>query len=158
TLWHDKLAAGHRFMNSENLDNEKSHFSISLMPTSPRMQYGLDLSNALLRKMEKTMQKQGGALATFYIVTPNGPETQAEQMYLFKEKYYRSSGRQFVAHMKMWNKDLRFFPIAIDNHKWQVHQQDYIHLNEHATDEAMSLLAAKIDTLIPEHNNLLTAH
>ena len=58
---------------NENLGNEKSHFSMYLYPRSPRMQYGLDLTKALLWEVKKVCDSNKASFYLFNILRPNEP-------------------------------------------------------------------------------------
>jgi hypothetical protein len=49
----------------ENLATEKSHLAISLTPTSPRTQYGLDLTKALLAEIKNLVNNNKGDFVIF---------------------------------------------------------------------------------------------
>lgn len=148
-IWQKCWDENVRFFRSENLDIEKSHLAFNLTPASPRMEYGLQLSNLLLKEMQKKVEEQGGSLMTFRVATPQPKEVKEKETYVFNDKYYHTSQEQFYENIDRWNADLTHFEIAITNETWKVHVYDNIHLNEHANDEAMKVLADSISSFIP---------
>ncbi len=52
-------------LNLENLDNEKTHYAVDLVPVSERTQYALDLSRALLSAIDSTCRINNSKLVLF---------------------------------------------------------------------------------------------
>jgi hypothetical protein len=53
----------------ENFENEKTHASIALTPRSPRLQYSIRLTRALLREIAQLCRQQGATFLVFHIDT-----------------------------------------------------------------------------------------
>ena len=55
------------YFSAENFSNEKTHYSISLYPGSPRLAYSVKLTRFLLLEILKVCQEHGARLTVFYI-------------------------------------------------------------------------------------------
>ena len=55
------------YFSGEDFSNEKTHYSISLYPGSPRLAYSVKLTRALLLEISKVCQENGARLTVFYI-------------------------------------------------------------------------------------------
>src|SRR4030095_2175504 len=58
----DKLAQ--RLLVYENLETEKSHFDLELVPRSPRTEYGIKLTRLLLSRIETVATGHGADFAS----------------------------------------------------------------------------------------------
>jgi hypothetical protein len=57
----------------ENFDNEKTHVSIALTPRSPRLDYSIRLTRALLREIAELCARHGARFVVFHVDTgPTG--------------------------------------------------------------------------------------
>jgi hypothetical protein len=54
-------------LGMENFDNEKTHFSVALTPRSPRLDYAIQLTRALLAEMAEVARENGTAFVVFYV-------------------------------------------------------------------------------------------
>jgi hypothetical protein len=60
-------------LGPENFDNEKTHVNIALTPRSPRLDYSIRLTRALLREIADLCARYGTRLLVFYVDTgPTG--------------------------------------------------------------------------------------
>jgi len=137
----------------ENLSNEKAHVPICLTPRSERMRYGLDLTRKLLQEIERLASSHNGKLVTFTTTPDVGSSLGCHAnavVRVLNGKYYRTSERQYNDNLNYINEEVDFYliPITIEQHR--VGPEDG-HLNEHAVDQVMKDLAARIETLIPAH-------
>ena len=136
-------------LKDENLRSEKSHFAMNLTPVSPRMQYALDLTQALLREVEKEVLSRKGTFAIFRpLYNDSLLVKDQEEVFEFDGRFYRASRRQREANMAYINKgfDEYHVPLLLKDHRvgpWDGH------LNEHATDEVMEALAGRLASSIP---------
>src|SRR5207247_1692504 len=94
TEWQERWNTNFGSMRNENLATEKSHMSLMLAPRSKRTQYGLDLTHALLRRIQDVVTAHGGELVVFYADTHNF-DSEQDEMYILNGKYYRVSKRQW---------------------------------------------------------------
>jgi len=53
-------------MARENFENEKTHFSIALTPRSPRLEYSIRLTRALLGEIAQLCEQHGAGFVAFY--------------------------------------------------------------------------------------------
>jgi hypothetical protein len=134
-------------MRSEHLATEKSHLAIALTPRSERMQYGLDLTRALTRRIQEVVEATGGRLVVFQVDTGDFTSDE-DQIYVLNGKYYRVSKRQYEVNWKHVNTgfDVEIIPMTLRD--WRVGTED-AHLNAHATDAAMAALAQRLRSRIP---------
>jgi len=148
--WQERWDKNIGLMRYENLFTEKSHLAISLTPASPRMQYGLDLTKAILGKIKSLANDNNGKFIIFNTQKPDKKiEICSEETIVHKlnGKYYKTSRKQFLDNLEYINKDFISFTIPITRSEWRVGPEDS-HLNEHATDQVMNDLAQKILSLI----------
>ncbi|UCG32612.1 MAG: hypothetical protein JSU68_13220 [Phycisphaerales bacterium] len=135
----------------DNVANEKSHVAIGLTPRSPRMQYGLDLTNALLREIDQLARDHGADFLIFWIASgpqaasapatasaPSSAHYADAVVYVLNGKYYRSSPRQQRDNIAEMTRGLPAFPVTHDVKDWKAPDG---HLKQAAVDVAMSNLA-----------------
>jgi hypothetical protein len=137
-------------LKSENLKNEKSHFSVHLYPRSERMQYGLDLTRKLLGSIRDTASEQHSGFFIFYALTPAHDQRRfenegADDVIVQKRDglFYRTSSRQTMANMEYANEGFTTLAIPISLETWRVSDTDG-HLSCEANDQLMRDLAEKI--------------
>jgi hypothetical protein len=114
------------------------------------MQYGLDLTKAILGKIKSLANDNNGKFIIFNTQKPDKKiEICSEETIVHKlnGKYYKTSRKQFLDNLEYINKDFISFTIPITRSEWRVGPEDS-HLNEHATDQVMNDLAQKILSLI----------
>jgi hypothetical protein len=144
TAWQERWDSNIGRMRDENLATEKSHLAVGLVPRSPRMQYGLDLTRALMLRIQDLVARQQGKLMVFQIQTrESAPE--GDQTYVLNGKYYRVSNTQFQANWSYVNEgfDTEIVPVTVRD--WRVSPEDG-HLNAHATAQVMEDLADRLVT------------
>ena len=149
--WQERWRTNLGRMRDENLATEKSHMAVMLSPRSKRTQYGLDLTHALLRRIEKVVNSQNGTLVIFRATT--GSFSSAEdEMYVLNGKYFRVSKRQFDANFSEVNRGFRTETVPVTERDWRVSRDDG-HFNEKATAQLMRDLAQRIAALIPDRSS-----
>jgi hypothetical protein len=134
----------------ENLATEKSHLAISLTPISARMQYGLDLTKALVAEIKSLVNNNKGDFVIFNARVSDEKQkicSTEEVVHLLNGKYYKTSRKQFRDNIEYINANSVSFTVPVTIAKWRVGPEDS-HLNEHATDQVMNDLAAQILPLI----------
>jgi hypothetical protein len=141
--WQERWDTNRGGMRSENLNNEKSNLAIKLMPRSPRMQYGLDLTRALLREITNLVYAHSGKFSVFRTSLPLEGTNLQEEVYVLNGKYYMTSQTQFVQNLSYKNKGFDYHVIPVTIEKWRVGPSD-AHLGEHAVDQVMKDLANQI--------------
>jgi hypothetical protein len=147
--WQERWKTDQELMRGENLDIEKSHFSIHLKPRSDRMLYGLELTRRLLGEIEKLAQANNGKLVIFSTFPLSDQTKLEEEVYVLNGKYYRVSKVQLRENLNYINGGFKTFDIPISLEKWRVGPANG-HLNERATDEAMLNLSKVLEPMIPK--------
>lgn len=142
TQWQERWNTNLGRMRDEELDTEKSHLAVMLAPRSKRMQYGLDLTRALLQRMQRLVGGHHGRMVNFQI-DDHTLASDDDQVYVLNRKYYRVSKRQFLANWSYVNGgfDTEIVPVTVQD--WRVGPEDG-HLNTQATDQAMADLAIRL--------------
>jgi hypothetical protein len=150
TEWQDRWNTNLGRMRDEDLDTEKSHLAVMLTPRSKRMQYGLDLTRALIQQIEEVVTANQAHLVVMQVTTGDvvvhqeeGAREEDETVYVLNGKYYRTSNRQFHKNWQYVNKgfDLQIIPVTVRD--WRIGPEDG-HLNARAMDEAMAHLADRL--------------
>jgi hypothetical protein len=150
--WQRRWDTNFGTMRNENLAIEKSHYAIQLTPRSQRMDYGVQLTHTLLQKIEGDVVAHKGSFKTLVVndgwLFTDKPAAD-ETVYVLNEKYYPTSIRQFAQNVNDLNADLETLRlnVAVENSRFGPTD---LHLNEHATDEAMMKLADLIAQDIPK--------
>jgi len=153
TDWQERWATNLGRMRDENLDTEKSHMAVKLTPRSPRMQYGLDLTHALIGRIQQVALANHARLVVFSADAP--PETMNDEVYVLNGKYYRMSERQFGENWRDVNDGFDAETIPVTVRDWRVSAEDG-HLNQQATDQVMSELAQRLRARIVGQRSALS--
>jgi hypothetical protein len=138
----------------ENLQNEKSHFSVQLYPRSERMQYGLDLTRKLLGNIRDTASEHTSSFFIFYTLTPDDQRRLRNEdvddviVQKLDGLFYRTSFRQLMANTSYVNEGFTTFAIPILLETYKVSDIDS-HLHCGAIDQVMRGLAEKIENMLP---------
>jgi hypothetical protein len=148
TEWQERWQTNLGRMRDENLETEKSHLAVMLAPRSKRMQYGLDLTHALTRRIQELVTANHGRLVVFYADTHDFVSDD-DQVYVLNGKYYRVSKRQFEANWSYVNRGFDVETIPVFEKDWRVGPDDG-HLNARATDQVMADLARRLRPRIAE--------
>jgi hypothetical protein len=148
TDWQQRWNTNLGRMRDEDLDTEKSHLAVLLTPRSKRMQYALDLTRALTKRIQELADSNHAKLSIFQ-VDDLSFSSDDEQVYVLSKKFYRVSGRQFKDNWSYVNSsfDTSIIPITVKD--WRVGPEDG-HLNTLATDKAMADLAQRLRSRIVE--------
>jgi len=135
----------------ENLESEKSHFSLSLVPRSPRTEYGIKLTRHLLRRIEETVAAHQGRFIIYRHTVDGGfglpPH---EGVYIFRDRLYRLSPEQFNLSLQDLVEGFTYLGIQLHMEHARFGPADP-HLNEHGVDMAMELLAGELLPYMPSH-------
>ncbi len=144
--WQQKWDNGTMF--HENLGNEKSHLAFSLSPRSQRMEYGINLTTALLQEIENLSADNQAKFVTFYKAIFNTTnECDANKVYhSLNDKYYLTTKMQFDANMQSLIKEKKAIHIPVRVYPWMVSPTD-AHLNNKANDALMMDLSIKLHEL-----------
>jgi len=132
----------------ENFANEKSNFTIGLMPTSPRSEYAIRLANALLKRIRNLTESHGARFISFDVKTRSGrlwgqPLHMEPQVYQLNGNRYRFSFTQEYENVRKMNQGLDHEEIKCELDDWRADKTDW-HLNEKATDNVLEQLAEKL--------------
>ena len=150
TEWQERWDTNLGRMRDENLDTEKSHMAVLLTPRSKRMQYGLDLTRALMQRIRELASAKGAGLIILQVddhtITP-----EKDGVYVLNGKYYRVSNRQYLSNWDYVNTGFDVEVIPVTAKDWRVGPEDG-HLNTQATDQVMSDLAERLRPKIRETN------
>jgi len=106
------------------------------------MQYGLDLTRALLERIRQTVESRNGRLVLFDIDT-HSLASEEDETYGLNGKYYRVSKRQFQENWGYVNQGFDALTIPVTVRDWRVSADDG-HLNREATDQVMKDLAYRL--------------
>jgi len=142
TDWQERWNTNLGRMRDENLDTEKSGLAVWLTPRSKRMQYGLDLTRALTRRIQELVTANHGRLVILQADTQEATPD-VDQVYVLNGRYYRVSQRQFVSNWSYVNKGFDTEIVRVTVKDWRVGPEDG-HLNAQATDEVMAGLADRM--------------
>jgi hypothetical protein len=152
TQWEQMRAQGATAVSDERIESEKTNFVLSLTPRSPRTQYGLDLTHALLTGIADECARQG---SRFSLVHPGvGPErgpvspyivnmVQDEVVRVLNGRHYRISNTQFWANLRYMNRGLPYTYVRVTTRDWRVSPTDG-HLNAVAMDQVTNDLAQQL--------------
>jgi hypothetical protein len=138
-------------MRADNLANEKSHRVIRLTPRSLRTEYGLRLTNRLIREIARSSADHGAKFMAFARDAPEyralGEPSSGETVFRLNGKYYRTSNRQYLENLEEMNHGVAhcLIPVAVED--WRVSREDG-HLNPQALDRLMLDLAARVAPLV----------
>lgn len=146
TEWQDRWNTNRGKMRDENLKTEKSHLAIMLTPRSKRMQYGVDLTHALIQRIQDLVTANRGRLVLFQAETEESAP-QPPAVYVLNGKYYPVSGNQLLANWNDINGGFDTEIVRVTEKNWRVGPDDG-HLNGPATEQAMSQLADRLRTRI----------
>lgn len=142
TEWQRWWDTGHHAINDENLLNEKSHLTMLLAPRSPRTQYGIRLTQALLSRMERMAAAAGARFGAILLDGVYIPET-VEMVYSLNGRYYTCSGKQLEANLRDLIATVPAFRVEVTTRPWKVGGGDN-HLNPTAVDQVMRDLAPRL--------------
>ncbi len=137
--WQARWDTNRGLMRGENLRTEKSHMAVMLVPRSPRTQYGLDLTRALLQRIEQLAVSNHSKLVIFQ-VDDHYFKSNDEQIYALNGKYFRVGKRQFDENWRYVHQGFEAMTIPVTVDDWRVGSDD-AHYNERATDQIMADLA-----------------
>lgn len=136
TDWEVKNNSNNPLLKNENLENEKSHFAMYLTPPSPRMQYGLDLTRALLKEIEQLCKKNNSKFLIFDKRMGGTIESSSIKIQKKGEVFYRSDLFQQTKNKNYVNQGFTSFEIKINTEEWRCSPTDG-HLNPNAIRELM---------------------
>lgn len=125
--WQQAFESGK--MQEENLDNEKAHIALGLIPRSKRMEYGLKLTRRLLQEVQKHVSIQNGMFVIFRVVEDPAKMDWSENTYVFKGKYYKASEAQVEENIRYINHGFEEYVVPVTVEDSTVGPVDH-HLND----------------------------
>ena len=147
TEWQARWDTNRGLMRSENLSSEKSHMAVMLVPRSPRTQYGLDLTRALLQRIQQLAASNRSKFVILQ-VDDHYFKSNDEQVYGLNGKYFRVRKQQFDENWRYVHQGFEAITIPVTVDDWRVGPDD-AHYNERATDQIMADLARFLNDRIP---------
>nr|MBN1229577.1 hypothetical protein [Anaerolineae bacterium] len=148
TLWQDWWDADAIHIREERFETEKTHTAIYFTPRSPRMQYGIDLTRALLREIDVLVADHGGRFVIFTSAAPHRlvPEP---GYYELNGLYYHATRTQYEANLSDIVEGFTYYAIPVVADDPFISATDS-HLNDDAADQVMRDLAAQLVDLLNE--------
>jgi hypothetical protein len=150
--WQKRMDMLPDYLRYENFDSDKNDRMVELTPRSPRVQYGLSLTRGLLQEIQRLAASHGAQFTIFRVGNPAPTEDRAaepdEVVHVLNGKYYKTSKAQFNENMNHLTQGFINYSIPVTVEPAIVGPED-VHLNEHATDQVIKDLAAKIQNLVP---------
>ncbi|MBI1371865.1 MAG: hypothetical protein GC159_03775 [Phycisphaera sp.] len=154
-FWQQMRDRGFGYMPFENFDNDKSSFAIGMIPTSPRVAYGVELTHRLIQEIQRTAKSHDSRYAAFEVRTKTSwlagqPLHMEPVVYEVDGKKYRFSFAQQFANTEKMNTGLPFLKVPCDVDDWRIALED-THLNGPALINTMEHLADQLiaDGLVP---------
>jgi hypothetical protein len=140
-------------LNYENFDSDKNDRAMKLSPRSPRVQYGLDLTHSLIQEMQRLAASHGGQFVSFFVeqnpvLNKDQSAGSDEVVHVLNGKYYKTSETLFYENLDYITRGFNNYIIPVTVDPPIVGPEDS-HMNEHATDQVIKDLAAKIENLVP---------
>lgn len=128
----------------ENLATEKSHLAIYLTPRSPRMEYGVELTNRLLGRIQRLCEGHGADFVAFSREEPPDPTCDVGYaVYELNGSLYAVSSSEYRQNVEDMNRGIEHLRIPVTVEDWKVGPEDS-HLNLRATDQVMRDLASEL--------------
>jgi len=152
TDWQEQQDLGYRA--EENFINEKTHFSVFLEPRSPRVQYGLDLTRALLLQMENLCARSGAQFIVFSTDVSHLYLGEDPQYQRFRGRVYKISRRQLIENFEYLIKGFQTIVVPIRIREWAVGPTNR-HLNDAGVADVMEGLATQIALRLQESQQVL---
>jgi hypothetical protein len=149
--WQQRMNELPNYLKYENFDSDKNDRGMVLSPRSPRVQYGLDLTRSLMQEMRNLAASNQAQFAVFTADShpkANQPEAPDEVVHMLNGKYYKTSRTQARENINYLVQGFTYYEIPVLIEPAIVGPED-VHLNEHATDQVIKDLAAKIAGLVP---------
>jgi hypothetical protein len=144
----------HWFHDYENLENGKNSFSLWIRKRSPRLNYGICLTNRLLHRIYNLCKSMDTQFMIFWVEPKQGfnefPSRKFKDPFEYfevKNKNYCFSNKSKNKYMTEITKGLPSVSFKIEMKEWWRDETDS-HLNGKANEEIMKKLARKIKDLL----------
>ncbi len=129
---------GHR---TENLVNEKAHVAMQFEPTSQRTAYGIELSKAILKKIDEEGRKHSTQTLFFY--RDEYPELPSDTSVSYIKQgsgFYCLSKKRYNQNINALTASLNSIHLPVTVKDWRISPEDG-HLNPKANEQVMRALA-----------------
>jgi len=146
TDWQERWRTNLGRMRDEELETEKSHLAVLLTPPSKRMQYGLELTRALMSRINDLVAANHADLVVLQTQLADDVRDD-EEVYVLNGKYYRTSRRQARENWEYVNRGFETLIVPVTVADWRIGPEDG-HLNKAATEQVMISLAHRLRSLI----------
>jgi hypothetical protein len=144
----------HWFHRYENFENGKNSFSMWIDKNSPRLNYGIKLTNKLLHEIRNLCLSNGAKFIIFtaewqtgYNELPSRKFKQPYEYFRVKDAVYKFSNAAYKRNLKKIMEGLPVIQIKIKMKEWWRSKTDS-HLNSNANNEVMNGLAPHIGKLL----------
>jgi len=151
---YDISGSDHWFHDYENFENGKNSFSLWIKKRSPRLSYGISLTNRLLHRIYDLCRSKDTQFMIFWVEPKRGfnefPSRKFKDPFEYfqvKNKTYCFSNNSFNKYMTEITKGLPSVSFKIEMKEWWRDYSDS-HLNEKANEEIMEKLAKKIQIFL----------
>jgi hypothetical protein len=141
--WQQQWDKGGRFRN-ENFLSDKNHSSIQFVPRSPRMDYGIRLTNFLLLELQQLSQSNGADFITFFADRSGNDDTPDMTLQSLDGRLYLLSKQQLNDNLQDLTSGISVFGIPVLAENPTVSETDG-HLNYESNVQVLSELAIIID-------------
>ncbi len=128
---------------NENLFTEKSHLAIGLIPRSPRMEYGIKLTNKLITEMENLSLENKSKFIILDFYTSEDVQNLDTIIYVKNSEMYLYSNSMVLENKMMVNEKFNQFKFEITWPDYKVSDSDP-HLNVETYSKALDSLASFI--------------
>ena len=123
------------FFQKENFDNGKNHWSLWIEPRGQRLEYGIKLTNLLLREIQGLCKANGTKFKIFWTENIKGfndfPSREINEPFenvTIGSKVFKLSNQIFLENMKLLMDGLENEKIVLQNKSWWRSKND-MHLN-----------------------------
>jgi hypothetical protein len=130
----------------ENLETEKSHFSIWLTPPSPRVKHGIRLTRRILMEIRSLAESHDARLVVFHAGQPLRTDG-TERVFSLSGKHYRAAESQIERTVDQLAEGFDWIRLPVRLEDWRVSEVDS-HLNAAANDDTMRRLAVELRSRI----------
>ncbi len=130
----------------ENLETEKSHFSIWLTPPSPRVKHGIRLTRRILMEIRSLAESHDARLVVFHAGQPLRTDG-TERVFSLSGKQYRAAESQIERTVDQLAEGFDWIRLPVRLEDWRVSEVDS-HLNAAANDDTMRRLAVELRSRI----------
>ena len=126
----------------ENFSNGKTHYSVWLTERTPRFQYGMDLTRALLEQIRTECEAHGAGFGIFSVDGMSVTQAPDTVFYVQKdERLYALSKKAYYGNIAYIMRGFPYRNLALAGDWTSVSRQDLRHFNHTAQQEIADSLA-----------------